>query len=83
MHTRLRSLQRDERREWDSNPRALRPPVFKTGAFNHSAIPPGAENLTPLPDSVNPAASRRQARSSAMLSAAVTPIVGARRTRYN
>ena len=29
-----------ERREWDSNPRSSRLPVFKTGAFNPSAIPP-------------------------------------------
>ena len=28
------------RREWDSNPRALRPPVFKTGTINRSDIPP-------------------------------------------
>ena len=30
------------RKEWDSNPRKLlASPVFKTGAFNHSAILPG------------------------------------------
>gem|GEM_PF-1334557 len=35
------------RREWDSNPRGLfAPPVFKTGAFNHSAIPPIAPSYT-------------------------------------
>ena len=30
------------RRERDSNPRALRLPVFKTGGFNHSPTPPEA-----------------------------------------
>ena len=28
------------RRGWDSNPRGFRPPVFKTGAINHSATSP-------------------------------------------
>ena len=34
------------RRGWDSNPRGLLTlPVFKTGAFNHSATPPRLRNV--------------------------------------
>ncbi len=37
------------RRERDSNPRALRLPVFKTGGFNHSPIPPALKDNKLLP----------------------------------
>ena len=37
-----------ERREWDLNPRGLRPTIFKTVPFGRSGIPPG-QQATRLP----------------------------------
>jgi hypothetical protein len=37
----------NERREWDLNPRGLRPTIFKTVPFGRSGIPPGKEATRP------------------------------------
>jgi hypothetical protein len=40
----------DERREWDLNPRGLRPTIFKTVPFGRSGIPPEKEATRPCAD---------------------------------
>ena len=57
------------RREWDSNPRGSRLVVFKTTAFDRSAIPPGgpdANSAKPLEQYILHVRQRQAIRSTAL-----------------